>query len=508
MLLKSVIDSPCGIRFMADTLHLNSGYGRKRLLESAMMESAEEIRGAYGELKRIYLSFVRDASNAPLRRRLGARLMTLRDISGTIVRLTENGILDEVEFFEIKCLSLLAAEIDKILSGADCRAAELPDLEGLVSKLDPEGTRIPSFYIYDAYSPELREIRSLLRKLGGYTQTEFAVGSGCCDASAPETGKMPQTTAGEKPISGGPGALSGEKAPENPQEKDKTAYVQARRMELTERAGKIETQVRKWLSGEIRKYAPDLKNTLDILAKLDILLAKALQIEELGLCFPEISCNGRTAYKGMFHPHIKQTLAEKGKEYTPVDLDFGVEAVTVIGANMGGKTVALKTAALCQYLFQFGFGLPAQSACVDIKKDVVLCVGDRQDELGGLSSFAAEVTAIDGVIRRVRDGEYILALIDEPARTTNPVEGTALVAALLKVLEGKKLSLLLTTHYNVAGGHFRRLRVVGLVDGIMDYRLKEAGEGDVPQEAVRIARKLGADAQWIGEAEKMLNETI
>lgn len=468
MQLKSVIDSPCGIRFMIDTLPLHSGFGRKRLLERPMMTGAGEIRAEYGRVEAVYRTFVQDASRAPLRRRLGARLMTLRDISGTVARLRGGSVLDEVELFEVKNLSLLAGQVRDLLSQAEFTGAGVPDTDAVLVLLDPEGTRIPSFYVYDAYSPRLRELRAELRKLGGY-------GS--------ETGVAPERAEDGKESAGA---------------------VRIRRAELTEQAKELEREIRERLSGELRPYAGALQETLDALADLDIRLSKAVQIAEAGLCLPEVSADGRTVYRGMFHPRVKAALAGKGKAYMPVDIAFGEEAVSVIGANMGGKTVALKTVALCQYLFQFGFGLPAQSACVDIKQDVALCVGDGQDEAGGLSSFAAEIAAIDAVIRRVRGGEYLLALIDEPARTTNPVEGTALVEALLEELAGKRLSLLLTTHYHIAGEGFRRLRVRGLIDGEMDYRLVEAGAGDVPREAVRIARKLGADPRWIDRAETLL----
>jgi dsDNA-specific endonuclease/ATPase MutS2 len=140
--------------------------------------------------------------------------------------------------------------------------------------------------------------------------------------------------------------------------------------------------------------------------------------------------------------------------------------------------------------------------------DIRFCIGDEQDEKTGLSSFAAEIQRIDRAIAAVDAGSRVLVLVDEPARTTNPVEGTALVAALLERL-GKEtnLALVMTTHYTVehAGQCWR---VQGLLPGTkgrkMDYRLVRTASHEVPHEALNIARELGIDARWIDLADTIM----
>ena len=173
---------------------------------------------------------------------------------------------------------------------------------------------------------------------------------------------------------------------------------------------------------------------------------------------------------------------------------------------MGGKTVVLKTLTLCQYLFQFGFGIPATSAHLDVKSHIFFCIGDEQSVEKGLSSFAAEMKNIDAVIKASRNERKLLALIDEPARTTNPTEGAALVAALLKVLADADMSLLLTTHYDIEPGDARCLRVKGFDNGVMNYSLVEVHDGEVPHEALNIAQALDIDPQWISLARDIINK--
>ena len=243
---------------------------------------------------------------------------------------------------------------------------------------------------------------------------------------------------------------------------------------------------------------------MESLAVLDITFAKAVQVRTMNLCIPVLT-SGKTVYKGMYHPYIKSILEKSDKEFTPIDIDFGDEPVVIIGANMGGKTVVLKMAALCQYLFSFGMGIPAESAEIVLKKRVFFISGDAQDMGAGLSSFAAEMTAIDQVVRASEtEGTDIVAMIDEPARSTNPIEGTALVEALLRLMEGRSAAMLLTTHYNISSACCRRLRVAGVENGKMNYRLCPAPDGAVPHEALNVAESLNISPEWIGEAKKLL----
>lgn len=207
----------------------------------------------------------------------------------------------------------------------------------------------------------------------------------------------------------------------------------------------------------------------------------------------------------MYHPAVKAHLAEQGKEFMPVNITFGNDPVTIIGANMGGKSVVLKSLALNQLLAQYGFGVAAQECSINPVEEIALCIGDEQSIVKGVSSFAAEIMAIDNVIKKIRAGKKILALIDEPARTTNPVEGTALVEGLLEVIDSTKGAFILTTHYNIENKSVKRYRVKGLRDGKMDYTLEVTHCGDVPHEAIAIAESLGIDPQWIAYTKKNLN---
>ena len=98
-----------------------------------------------------------------------------------------------------------------------------------------------------------------------------------------------------------------------------------------------------------------------------------------------------------------------------------------------------------------------------------------------------------------------MALVDEPARTTNPTEGTALVSALVKVLQEKQMSLIIVTHYNINTYNNHCLRVKGFDCGKMNYELVEVQNGEVPHEALNIAESLGVDNEWLSYAKEIIN---
>ena len=202
-------------------------------------------------------------------------------------------------------------------------------------------------------------------------------------------------------------------------------------------------------------------NNYDQLAYLDMLLAKALLARDFKLCKPTISAND-TTIKGAFNPVV---------EKIPV-----VEKV----------------------------------------EEIMTSIGDAQSEVNGLSSFAIEMLNIDKILKAVKSGQKILALVDELARTTNPSEGRALVNAFIKILSRHATRSLITTHYNGITAQCNRLRVKGLLvpDGIkvtpeninryMDYSLVRTTEEEVPTEGLTIAEIFGIDEEFISEAKMMI----
>lgn len=445
---KRILDIPCGIRYMYSTLNLYSSLSSTILLESKMETDIDKISLLYSNLSEFKSLMKQGGELFILKDKIAIQLSHLKDIRNSLKRIAEGSVADDIELFEIKSLALINQQIRALLKEITINAITLPDLEHLLNLLDPDGNRITSFYIYDSYSDELKKLRDRLKLENSYNE------------------------------------------------------------EILYQCSIIEEKIRKKLSNEIKNEYIKLEDSLVNLAQLDILMAKALQLYTLNLSIPEIS-NSITMYKGMFNPEVANILSKENREYqdTKITVKLG-KPLLITGSNMGGKSLTLKTLALCQYLFQFGFGIPTNSATIMPVQEIHLSFGDDEDYKKGLSSFAAEMKRIDSMIKRVNEGYCILSLIDEPARTTNPAEGRALASALLEILTGSKSISVVTTHYTIDNDKCDRLRVKGFINGQMDYSLILDNIKETPAEALNIAESLGVNSLWLDLARKELEKNI
>ena len=463
MTLTTAIEEIKGLRFMTDNLELQSGWAKRMLHASPYLHTAEEINRELEKTEEM-TRILRDASLSSAIDRICLKLAQVKDIRGSIARTRDSQNLDDLELFEIKAFALLVADIRQLLESGGIRIVPFPDLEPVIAILDPEGMRIPHFYVYDAYSPELSAIRKKMKSLAEGAETE----------------------------------------------------LEALRHEHT----LLEDRIREQLSSRLHTHAEAIQEAFQKAGELDIVIAKGKQVLSMRLCRPRVS-QGATRFKKIFNPQVREALAKEGKRFQPVDVSIAPKATLISGANMTGKSVILKTVALAQTLFQFGFHVPAEEAEIAPVDGVRLCTGDEQDELQGLSSYASEMLRVNSIAQEVKGGANLLVLVDELARTTNPNEGRAIVNAVLDFLSARGTRSLITSHYGGIEADCLRMRVRGFVsenvsgrltiDNInehIDYSLVEDSGDTVPQEAIRIARLLGVDNDLLDSAEHYLEENI
>ncbi len=473
MLLRNVIAEVGGLRYLVEKLDLQSVLGKRYLLDTSFHTDSTQIETELSLVENVF-TLLKQTSTADAIAKIQVKLMQIRDINGTINNILNNRILDEIELFELKSFILLEDEIRNILNSKSISIIDFPDLTQEIDKLDPEAKRIPSFYIYDAYSEELARLRKEIKQ----KKQELTI-------NLKESGQT-----------------------------DKTLEDQIE--QLRSQAQEIEDRIREELSNVMFERREDLKLALDQVAHLDILIAKALQAKSYGFTKPVIS-KQNTNYNSLFNPQLKDLLNEEGRKYQAIDIMLDNSACMITGANMAGKTVVLKTLALSQYLVQFGFFIPAEYAKIKLVEGIMISMGDEQNELNGLSSYASEMMKIHQMIEAVKSGKNLLILIDELARTTNPYEGRAIVSAVAEILNENQVQSVITTHYSGLNTSCRKLRVKGFIEekargnvnknninDYIDYSLVEDISGSVPQEALRIASILGVDNEIIERAGKVM----
>jgi DNA mismatch repair ATPase MutS len=280
---------------------------------------------------------------------------------------------------------------------------------------------------------------------------------------------------------------------------------------------KLENKIRQNLVKKIAPLASQLEHNLKTIAKLDLLLAKATLALEWNCCKPDIS-DKKTSYTGLFHPVVLHRLEKENTKFQPVDIELKQEPCLITGANMTGKSIFLRAIAFSQWMFQFGFYVPAQKATIIPVEKIHFVSGDSDTENTGLSSFVKEIFHIHHILQELKEEKTMLVLVDEFARTTNPKEGTALVTAFLEMMNHKKTICLVTTHYSNVEGVFRRLRVKGIqwdkvehiktnpreMNKYIDYQLEEYNEKTAPEEAVKIAEILAIDDTFISLVKRYL----
>ena len=444
-----------GLEYIFNTLEVITPIGYKKLKKLEFLIDEKEIKKEINATKEVFNFYT---VNKECVDKLCHSLMKVRDITTTIKRLKNEYVLDDVELFEIKTFSIVSEELRELIKDR-INVVTLDSLNEVIEILDPEGYRIPSFYICDEYSEELKELRK-------------------------------------------------KKSKASEEEKEKLYEIEV----------ELEDKIRRNLTKQLTKYSENLESCINKVAYLDLLIAKAKQIEKLNLCEPELA--QETEYKNFFNPEIKEVLEKKGKNYQKIDVKVkrGVNIIT--GANMSGKTVILKTLALCQYMFQMGFFVPAESARIKPVKKVFLQTGDYQSSLSGLSSYASEMIQLNEALTYSKKEKPCLILLDELARSTNPHEGKAIVKAVIRYLNATDSFTYIATHYNVTKGEsVRKLRVKGLIkeklkekinhekiDEYIDYALIEDKEDKIPEEALTIAKLLNIDNELIDIAEKILKK--
>lgn len=461
--LRNVIDKVNGLRFVIDQLDLKSGLGKRVLMAQPFMVSENQMESEFLIIDQS-VELLKDQPKRDFVQTLEIKLDHVKDIQNTIKRVSISAILDDVEFFEIKSFAILCQEISTLNKELELSFLMLPNLQQVVDILDPDRQNIPHFYIYSSYSEQLQELRSAHKK-----------------------------------------ALVGQS--------DTAEEIRLQALE-------VEDAIRENLSRKLTIHAPSLQNALEMVAHLDIVIAKAKQAIMCDFARPVIAANC-TTFKGLFNPQVKSLLELQQKTFQPIDVDLNPAPCLITGVNMGGKTVLLKTIGLAQYLFQFGFYVPANSASMVIVDQILMSIGDEQSELNGLSSFAAEMMNVDEIIRKSKAEKRILVLIDELARTTNPEEGKAIVNATLDVLSQHNIRSLVTTHYSGLDWNGRKLRVKGLqsekltdqltaknINDFMDYSLVENESEIEDKQALQIARLLGVDEELLEKATRYLAKSI
>ena len=209
---------------------------------------------------------------------------------------------------------------------------------------------------------------------------------------------------------------------------------------------RLESEIRRILremTGRLSAFREDLNRFHQGILCLETIRARARYGFETGGCFAGEDPSGALILKATRHPLL-------GPGAVPLDfsLESGKRTVIITGPNTGGKTVALKTAGLLALMNQSGLPLPAgEGTCLPVFDGVYADIGDEQSLSQSLSTFSAHMTNMADIISRA--GEGSLVLLDELGSGTDPEEGSAIAMSILDHFIETGTCLIVTTHQGI-----------------------------------------------------------
>ncbi len=200
------------------------------------------------------------------------------------------------------------------------------------------------------------------------------------------------------------------------------------------------------LTEQVQECRVPLLLNLEILGALDFIQAKTkYSIEVLGN-EPIVKPAGNLKMINGRHPLLFQR--HKYNDIVPLTVEIGDDIRTIIitGPNAGGKSVALKSIGLLVLLTQAGCHIPASGETeIPIFTDFFVDIGDEQSIENDLSSFSSHLKNLSQIIEKANDRSLIL--IDEIGSGTDPIEGSAISAAILERLTQIGCTTIATTHH-------------------------------------------------------------
>ncbi|MCH5239519.1 MAG: Smr/MutS family protein [Muribaculaceae bacterium] len=390
-----------------------------------------------------------------------------------------------------------------------------PDLEREIFRcIDKEGN------VKDSASPTLYEIRKSIESLSRSMHKimrrviDNSINSGIIDKDATPVmreGRMviPVSSANKRNISG---------ILHDTSSTGKTVFIEP--AEVVEAGNKLRElhneeeqeiiRILIELTGLLLPYYEEIVTACHLLAKYDFIKAKALFAIQIDAQLPVVEEHPEIDWFHALHPGLLLNLRKQGREVVAMNLklDGDNRILLISGPNAGGKSVALKTVAIVQYMMQCGL-LPTlySNSHMGIFSNIFIDIGDEQSMENDLSTYSSHLTNMKFFLQNANPKTLILA--DEMGSGTEPTIGAALSQAILEKLGESGCFGIVTTHY-------QNLKIFvenkdGFVNGAMLYdrqHLRPTFQLSVGEPgssfALEIARNIGLPSAVIDIAKDLV----
>lgn len=448
----------------------------------------------------------------------GRQLLAPLSVAGTFVDAPDLNTIRRSLRTSADVVSFFKIDTDQwpLLSRMVAEMAEVEPIVRLIDRiLDPTGA------VKDNASPALADIRRRMSTIANRISSTVrrimvrAVADGIIEADAKpavRSGRLviPVAAMNKRRISG---IVHDESAT------GKTFFIEPgevvelgneqRELEIDERREIVRILIE--TADNMRPVLPELLHTFDILGQLDFIRAKALFAKAVEGNLPVLTDRPLLEWHDARHPVLRLALEPQGRSVVPLDIDLtpdGARILVVSGPNAGGKSVALKTVGLVQYMMQTGV-LPTldSRSRMGIFNRMFVDIGDNQSIEDDLSTYSSHLRNMKQVLSRGDD--HSLILIDEFGGGTEPQIGGAIAQALLIEFNSLRMMGVVTTHYQ----NLKQLAedTPGLINGSMIYdrhlmkpTFKLATGQPGSSFAIEIARKTGLPESIVSRAEEIV----
>ncbi len=262
----------------------------------------------------------------------------------------------------------------------------------------------------------------------------------------------------------------------------------------------------------LRPYIPELMDGARFIGEVDFIRSKAECAHQMRAGKPVVSEDGSLRiYEGR-HPLLESALQREGKKIVPIDLTLTRDRhiLVISGPNAGGKSVALKTVGMLQYMFQWGMPSScSQKSEFPVFDNILIDIGDQQSMENDLSTYSSHLLNMRNLLKAASD--RTLVLIDEFGSGTEPAAGGAIAQTILEELEERGTYGVITTHYTNLKVYAEGSK--GVVNGAMLfdsvniaplYKLEIGVPGN--SFAFDLARKMGLPEHIVKKAEEKAGE--
>lgn len=250
----------------------------------------------------------------------------------------------------------------------------------------------------------------------------------------------------------------------------------------------------------------EAKSAVFFIGILDFIWAKSKLAIKLNANTPKLADSCQINISNSFHPQLVLSFAADDRQVVPlsVELNSDEHLLLISGPNAGGKSVALKTIGINQYMLQCGLlPLVSEDSYMGIFQDIFIDIGDEQSIDNDLSTYSSHLKNMKTMLKHA--GNKALILIDEFGTGTDPLFGGAIAEAMLEKFVQKKCFGAITTHYSNLKSFAEKS--IGITNGAMRFDmtlLEPAYELEVGRPgssfALELAQKSGVQGDVIKNA--------